>query len=51
MNKLTFEGKGQQHTIDHINRIGTDNRKVNLREVTTQTAQNFNQKKRDRITE
>lgn len=48
MNKLTFEGKGQQHTIDHINRIGTDNRKCNLREVNSQTAQNFNQKKRDR---
>ena len=51
MDKLTFEGKGQQHTIDHINRIGTDNRKCNLREVSSQTAQNFNQKKRERITE
>jgi len=48
MDKLTFNGKGQQHTIDHINRIGTDNRKCNLREVNTQSAQNFNQKKRDR---
>jgi hypothetical protein len=51
MDKLTFEGKGQQHTIDHINRIGTDNRKCNLREVTSQSAQNFNQKKRERTTE
>jgi hypothetical protein len=61
MNKLTFEGQGpaspdprrqgQQHTIDHINRIGTDNRKVNLREVVTQTSQNFNQKRRERTTE
>ena len=49
MNKLTFDGKGQQHTIDHINRIGTDNRKCNLREVTSQSAQNFNQQKRERI--
>lgn len=50
MDKLTFDGKGQQHTIDHINRIGTDNRKCNLREVTSQSAQNFNQKRRDRKT-
>jgi len=48
MDKLTFNGKGQQHTIDHINRIGTDNRKCNLREVQSQSAQNFNQKKRER---
>ncbi len=26
-----FEGKGQQHTIDHINRLDTDNRLLNLR--------------------
>ena len=51
MDKLTFDGKGQQHTIDHINRIGTDNRKCNLREVHSQSAQNFNQKKRERKTE
>jgi hypothetical protein len=47
MNKLTHDGKGQQHTVDHINRIGRDNRKENLR-ILTQSAQNFNQKKRDR---
>ena len=51
MDKLTFEGKGQQHTIDHINRIGTDNRKCNLREASSQSAQNFNQKRRERKTE
>lgn len=45
--KLTHEGKGQHHTIDHINRIGRDNRKVNLREL-TQSHQNVNQSKRER---
>ena len=48
MDKLTFNGKGQQHTIDHISRYGLDNRKLNLREVDTQSAQNFNQKRRER---
>jgi hypothetical protein len=51
MNKLTFDGKGQQHTVDHINRIGKDNRKCNLRMAESQSAQNFNQKRRERKTE
>jgi len=46
--KLTFEGKGQLTSIDHINRVGTDNRLENLREI-SQTNQNFNQRKRRRI--
>jgi len=50
MGKLTFNGKGQHHSIDHINRIGRDNRKVNLREL-TQSHQNINQSKRERVTE
>ena len=51
MDKLTFDGKGQQHTIDHISRVGTDNRKENLKNVESQSAQNFNQKRRERKTE
>jgi hypothetical protein len=50
MGKLTFNGKGQHHTIDHISRNGRDNRKVNLREL-TQSHQNINQSKRERVTE
>ena len=50
MNRLTFDGKGQHHTIDHINRIGCDNRLENLREL-SQSHQNINQKKRERICE
>ena len=49
-NKLTHDGKGQHHSIDHINRIGRDNRKVNLREL-TQSHQNINQSKRERVVE
>jgi hypothetical protein len=44
MNKLTFNGKGQTNSVDHINRLGFDNRKENLR-FQTQAQQNFNQKR------
>lgn len=47
MNKLTFEGKGQKESVDHINRDGLDNRKCNLR-IISQTLQNINQKKKPR---
>jgi hypothetical protein len=50
MDKLTFNGKGQTQSIDHINRIGRDNRIENLREL-SQTQQNYNQSKRERIVE
>ena len=50
MGKLTFNGKGQLHTIDHINRIGRDNRLENLREL-SQSQQNYNQSKRERNVE
>lgn len=45
MNKMTFEGRGNTHSLDHINRIGTDNRRANLRD-SSQTFQNYNQKQR-----
>jgi hypothetical protein len=48
--KITFDGKGQHHSIDHINRIGCDNRLENLREL-SQSHQNINQCKRERTTE
>lgn len=47
MNRPLYLGKGQTESVDHINRIGFDNRKENLR-VVSQTEQNFNQKSRKR---
>ena len=42
MNRLGFPGKGSKESVDHINRIGFDNRKENLR-IITQSEQNINQ--------
>ncbi len=47
MNKLSHDGKGQHHSVDHINRIPRDNRLENLR-ILSQSCQNMNQKKRER---
>jgi hypothetical protein len=47
MNRDAFNGKGQKESIDHINRIGFDNRKENLRLI-TQSEQNINQVKKKR---
>lgn len=48
LDRLDFNGKGQQSTVDHINRIGLDNRMSNLRVVKTQTEQNLNRNKPSR---
>jgi hypothetical protein len=47
LNILDFPGKGSKESVDHINRIGLDNRKENLR-IITQSQQNLNQSKRRR---
>ena len=48
--RLTFDGKGQSETMDHINKCKRDNRKENLR-LATQAAQNQNQQKKPRKVE
>jgi hypothetical protein len=48
MKRPLYLGKGQKETVDHNNRINTDNRKENLR-IVSQTEQLFNQKTRKRI--
>lgn len=47
MNRITFDGKGQKETVDHINRNGLDNRKENLR-IISQAQQIINQGKKKR---
>jgi hypothetical protein len=50
MDKMTFTGKGQINSVDHINRIEQDNRKGNLR-FCSQRFQNYNQTKKKRAIE
>lgn len=50
MDRMGFLGKGQTETVDHINRIASDNRKENLR-IVSQTEQNLNQKRKGRTIE
>jgi len=47
MDRLEHNGRGQTESIDHINRIGLDNRKENLR-LLSQSRQNCNQKRKPR---
>ncbi len=47
MNRDGFNGKGQEESIDHINGIGFDNRRENLRLV-SQSLQNINTRQRAR---
>jgi hypothetical protein len=49
MDRNEFNGRGQQETVDHINGIGFDNRRENLR-IVSQSMQNRNTKNRERKT-